>query len=97
MSKGRLKIERDKLLLRIVKSLNSDDWEGEEYNLRKALSVKIAMFQLIEVTTIGMSGEETSEATDWEADGVFSEEEWVDEEVTDFVEAMACASKREIP
>ena len=32
----RLKIKRDKLLLRIEKSLNSEDWEGEEYNLRKS-------------------------------------------------------------
>ncbi len=71
----RLKIERDKLLLRIEKSLNSEDWSGEEEcNFRKAL------FKDSNVP-VGRSyhdrwpGEENAEATDWEADEVSSDEE----------------------
>ena len=91
-----LKIERDILLLRIEKSLNSEDWEGEEYNLRKAL-FKDKNVPIARSYYDRLSGEENAEATDWEADEVSSEEEWVEEEVTDFGEAMACANKGEIP
>ena len=69
----RLKIERDKLLLRIEKSLNSEDWGSEEEcDFRKAL------FKDNNVP-VGRSyhdrwpGEENAEAT--EADEVSSDEE----------------------
>ena len=44
-----------------------------------------------------LSGEENAEATDWEADEISSDEECIEEKVTDFGEAMACASRGEIP
>ena len=82
----RLKIERDKLLLQIEKSLNSEDWEGEESNLRKAL-FKDRIVPIDRSYYDRLSGEENAVATDWEADEVSSEEERVDEEVTDFSDA----------
>ena len=75
-----LKIKRDELLLRIEKSLNSEDWEGEEYNLRKAL------FKDSNVP-IGRSyhdrrpGKENAEATDWEADDEVSSDEEANSEI----------------
>ena len=91
-----LKIRRDELLLRIEKSLNAEDWEGQEYDLRKAL-FKDRNVPIARSYYERLSGRENAEATDCEADEVSSEEEWVEEEVTDFGEAMACASKGEIP
>ena len=87
-----LKIERDILLLRIEKSTEKEDWEGEEYNFRKAL-FKDRIVPIDRSYYDRLSGEENAEATDWEADEVSSEEEWVEEEVTDFGDA----SKGEIP
>ena len=92
-----MKIERDKLLLRIEKSLNSEDWGSEEEcDFRKAL-FKDSNVPIDRSYYDRLSGEENAEATDWEADEVSSGEEWVEEEVTGFGEAMACASKGEIP
>ena len=70
-----LKIERDKLLLRIEKSLNSEDWEGQEYDLRKAL-FKDRNVPIARSYYERLSGRENAEATDCEADEVSSEEEW---------------------
>ena len=70
-----LKIERDKLLLRIEESLNSEDWEGQEYDLRKAL-FKDRNVPIARSYYERLSGRENAEATDCEADELSSEEGW---------------------
>ena len=65
----RLKIERDKLLLRIEKSLNSEDWGSEEEcDFRKALFKDICNVPVGRSYHDRWPGEENAEATDWEAD-----------------------------
>ena len=65
----RLKIKRDKLLLQIENSLNSEDWESEEdeYYLRKAL-FKDSNVPIERSYYDRLSGEDCAEATDWEND-----------------------------
>ena len=72
----RLKIKRDKLLLQIENSLNSEDWEGEEdeYWLRKAL-FKDSNVPINRSYDDRLFGEENAEATDWEYDEVSSDED----------------------
>ena len=70
-----LKIERDRLLLQIEKSLNSEDWEGQEYDLRKAL-FKDRNVPIVRSYYERLSGRENAEAADCEADEVSSEEGW---------------------
>ena len=70
-----MKIERDKLLLRIEESLNSEDWEGQEYDLRKAL-FKDRNVPIARSYYERLSGRENAEATDCEADELSSEEGW---------------------
>ena len=72
----RLKIKRDKLLLQIENSLNSEDWEGEEdeYWLRKAL-FKDSNVPINRSYDDRLFGEENAEATDWKYDEVSSDED----------------------
>ena len=72
----RSKIKRDKLLLQIEHSLNSEDWEGEEdeYYLRKAL-FKDSNVPIERSYYDRLPGEENAEATDWEYHGVSSDED----------------------
>ena len=71
----RLKVERDRMLLRIERSLNSEDWRGEdECNFRKAL-FKDNNVPIARSYHDRWPGEENAEATDWKADEVSSDEE----------------------
>ena len=72
----RLKIKRDKLLLQIENSLNSEDWEDEEdeYYFRKEL-FKDSNVPIERSYYDRLSGEENAEATDWEYERVSSDED----------------------